>query len=97
MFSFRKRFIYLSLLVPIFASVSKHILYVLSVTKLVLLLRFMDLIKLVGRGGARRNILRPPLKTDMVTLCKVSSTFFHHTYMHFKIKISIYHIIKISI
>ena len=38
-------------------------------------------------GG--RNIIRPPLKTAMVTLCKMFSNFFHHTYLPFKIKISI--------
>ena len=36
------------------------------------------------RGG--RNFVRCPLKTDIVILCKVFSNFFHHTYLHFKIK-----------
>ena len=37
------------------------------------------------RGG--RNIAWPPLKTDMVTLCKGFSNFSHHMYVHFKVKI----------
>ena len=37
-------------------------------------------------GGARK-IARPPLKTDMVTLCKGFSNFCHCMYLHFKIKI----------
>ena len=34
-----------------------------------------------------RNIIRPPFKTDTVTLYKVFSNFFNRTYLHFKVKI----------